>query len=224
MGLFALGSLWVYSESFHWMAALLNAIARTEPGYTLFLLASHAVCFAIMLPATFMAGMTLPLITYGLLRAGYGERSVGTVYSANTMGSIAGVIYALHIAIPMTGLKSALITGAGLDILLGIVLLALTAGGLSLRRPALAVAVSVAGVTAALWGVTLDPYKLNSGVYRYRQAALSPETTFLYTGDGKTASISLYQTPDGMRVLTTNGKPDASLTPLSGPATLMNSR
>jgi spermidine synthase len=219
MGLFALGSLWVYSESFHWMAALLQGLARTEPGYTMFLLASHIICFVIMLPATFMAGMTLPLITHGLLRDGYGERAVGNVYSINTLGSIAGVVLAIHFLIPMTGLKSALIVGGSLDILLGIALLAATVMGLAAMRPVAAVAASIAGIVSAALGVTLDPYKLNSGVYRYREAALATDTRFLYTGDGKTATISLYQRPDGMRVLTTNGKPDASLRPLGEAAT-----
>jgi hypothetical protein len=33
----------------------------------MFLLASHAICFAVMLPVTFMARMTLSLIAHGLL-------------------------------------------------------------------------------------------------------------------------------------------------------------
>jgi spermidine synthase len=75
MGSFALGSLWVYNQSFDWMALLMQGVARTDPGYTVFLIASHLLCFLVMLPTTFMAGMTLPLITDGLLRDGYGERS-----------------------------------------------------------------------------------------------------------------------------------------------------
>ena len=211
MGIFALGSLWVYSESFHWMASLMSGIARSEQGYTLFLVASHAICFVIMLPATFMAGMTLPLITDGLLRDGHGERAVGAVYSANTLGSIAGVVFALHVAIPVTGLKVSLIMGAGIDIALGIALLALTSIGLARLRPAIATLAALGGVATASWGVTLDPYKLNSGVYRYGRASLSADARILFYEDGKTASISLYKTANGSRVLATNGKPDATL-------------
>ncbi|MBI4204998.1 MAG: spermidine synthase [Betaproteobacteria bacterium] len=217
MGLFALGSLWVYSESFHWMAALMSGINRTEQGYTLFLAASHAICFVIMLPATFMAGMTLPLITHGLLRDGYGERAVGAVYSVNTLGSIAGVVFALHIAIPLTGLKASLIIGGGIDILIGVALLALTAVGLAAKRPAAAVIVAVAGVMTASWGITLDPYKLNSGVYRYGQASLPKNTQFFFYQDGKTASISLYRMSDEGRVLVTNGKPEGRINAFASP-------
>ena len=219
MGVFALGSLWVYSASFSWMAAILQSLALTDPGYTLFLLASHGICFLVMLPATFMAGMTLPLITYGLLRGGYGERALGAVYSVNTLGSIAGVLIALHLAIPLSGLKASLIMGAGLDVALGIALLALTAAGIAALRPAVAAVAAVAGVVTTALAVTLEPHKLYSGVYRYRHTALDSDTRFLYAADGKTASISLHMRPDGMRVLSTNGKPDASLTPLSARAT-----
>ncbi len=44
-----------------------------------------------MLPATFCAGMTLPLITRTLMRGAAGERAIGAVYAANTLGSIVGV-------------------------------------------------------------------------------------------------------------------------------------
>jgi len=211
MGLFALGSLWVYSESFHWMATVMNAVARTEQGYALFLLASHAICFAVMLPATFMAGMTLPLITNGLLRDGYGERALGAVYASNTVGSIGGVAFAQHVAIPLAGLKASLIFGGGLDIAVGIILLFMLRTAMGMLRPALVSGLAFAGVIAAMFGVTLDPLQLNSGVYRYARATLAGDTEILFYEDGKTASISLYWDKGGDRTLATNGKPDGRI-------------
>ncbi|MGQ0523042.1 MAG: fused MFS/spermidine synthase [Betaproteobacteria bacterium] len=211
MGLFALGSLWVYSESFHWMATVMNAVARTEQGYALFLLASHAICFAVMLPATFMAGMTLPLITNGLLRDGYGERALGAVYASNTVGSIGGVAFAQHIAIPLTGLKTSLIIGGGLDIAIGIILLFMLRTTTGTLRPALVSGLAFAGIVAAVFRVTLDPLQLNSGVYRYARATLAGDTQILFYEDGKTASISLYWDKGGDRTLATNGKPDGRI-------------
>jgi spermidine synthase len=217
MGLFALGSLWVYSESFHWMVAVLNAVARTEQGYVFFLLASHAICFAVMLPATFMAGMTLPLITNGLLRDGYGERALGAVYASNTVGSIGGVAFAQHIAIPLAGLKTSLIIGGGLDIVVGIVLLVMLKATIGVLRPTLVSALALVGIAAAIFGVTLDPFKINSGVYRYVRAALSSDYEMLFYEDGKTASISLYRDKSGGRTLATNGKPDGRIVPFGQP-------
>ena len=89
MGLLAVATLPVYAQSFHWMAALVNALPKTDAGWTQFNLASHAIAFAVMLPATFLAGMTLPLFTYALMRGGHGERAIGQVYAANTLGAIA---------------------------------------------------------------------------------------------------------------------------------------
>ncbi len=69
MGLLAAATLPVYSASFDLMAWVLEAVSRTEAGYAVYLLLATVICLLVMLPATFMAGMTLPLITYHLLRS-----------------------------------------------------------------------------------------------------------------------------------------------------------
>jgi hypothetical protein len=70
----------------------------------------------VMLPATICAGMTLPLITYALFNNGHGEKSIGAVYAANTVGAIIGVFFATHIGMPNLGIKGLLSTGAAIDI------------------------------------------------------------------------------------------------------------
>ena len=45
------------------LAALLSGVSRTESGYVIFVVLRYLVCLAVMLPATFCAGMTLPLMT-----------------------------------------------------------------------------------------------------------------------------------------------------------------
>ena len=214
MGVFALGSLWVYGQSFEWMELLMKGIARTDQGYTIYLMASHLLCFVVMLPTTFMAGMTLPLLTNGLLREGYGERSIGAVYAWNTLGSIGGVLLAIHFLIPELGLKAALIVGAGVDMLAGIVLLCVAAG--TMFEPIMATAAALLFVSVSSWGIILDPRKLSSGVYRYARAQTLTDTEVISHRDGKTATISLLRQGD-QRSLLTNGKPDASIKPFSGP-------
>ena len=105
MGLAALASIVLYSRSFDAMAWLLAALTKTDGGYLLFNLGSAAIAMAIMLPATFAAGMTLPLITFILLRGRMGERAIGTVYAWNTAGAIAGVLVAVHVGLPQLGVK-----------------------------------------------------------------------------------------------------------------------
>lgn len=58
-----------------------------------------------MLPATFMANMTLPLMTHALLRNG-NEAAIGVIYGANTVGAIFGVeLLAVHVLMPTVGVK-----------------------------------------------------------------------------------------------------------------------
>ena len=106
MGLAALATLPVYDRSFELMEYLMKGLARTEAGYLFFNLAGQGVSALVMLPATILAGMTLPLITGALLRCGAGERAIGQVYAANTLGAIAGVLIAVHIGLPLLDRKS----------------------------------------------------------------------------------------------------------------------
>lgn len=90
MGLCAVGTLPLYNASFDFMGFMIHGLSKNDGGYTLFNLTSQTIAMAIMIPATFLAGMTLPLFTYALLQRGAGERSIGRVYSANTVGAILG--------------------------------------------------------------------------------------------------------------------------------------
>jgi predicted membrane-bound spermidine synthase len=210
MGLAALATLFVYHQSFDWMAWALKVLQRDEAGYPLFTLFSHGIAFAVMLPATFLAGMTLPLFTHTLMRGGHGERAIGQVYAANTLGAIAGVLAAVHVLLPEAGLKLTLVLGAALDILLGAVLLRWSQA--QLRRAhafgALIVGLAAAALTARA-GV-MPPERLSSGVFRVGLAE-ARDNVVLYYRDGKNATVVVSATPGGTRVISTNGKPDAAI-------------
>jgi hypothetical protein len=165
-----------------------------------------------MLPTTFMAGMTLPLFTYVLLNKGSGESSIGRVYAANTIGAIVGVLFAVHIGLPFLGMKNLLVVGAALDIVLGLVLLMKFAES-RWQSPGFAVAsVAVFAVfVSTAFGPNFDRGKLASGVYRYKRADVYADEEFLFYKDGKTASVAFRLGQDGLGVLATNGKPDASI-------------
>lgn len=124
MGSLAIATLPVYLFSFRAMAWLLDALDLTAAGYHLFGFARYLLCLAVMLPATFCAGVTLPLITRVLLARGAGERAVGQVYAVNTLGSIVGAALAGLVLLPLVGLKWLLVLGALLDVSLGVWLLA----------------------------------------------------------------------------------------------------
>lgn len=215
MGLTALATLPLYIASFHWTAALLGAFAKTDGGYAGFTVARYAICLGVMLPSTFCAGITLPLITRTLLAAGKGERAIGAVYGINTLGSIVGVILAGLILMPVIGLKALLITGALLDMGLGVWILFVAAGQHRMMFRVAYAAITLSIFTAGVAAVTqrLDPTLLASGVFRQGQLFEPGEMEAVFHEDGRTATISVLRTPgENALTITTNGKPDASLT------------
>ncbi len=214
MGAFALASLPLYLKSFEWTASLLQATARSEQGYVVFTIARYLLCLGIMLPATFCAGMTLPLMTRMLLTAGAGESAIGAIYGANTLGSIVGAASAGLILLPALGLKGALITGGVLDMLLGVLALwAMVRAGSPAKRLLWGGAVAVAVLAGlAIVAVPWDQNLLSSGVFRVGRIPDRHQKEMLYHADGRTATVhSTRLFSNGTKILSTNGKPDGSL-------------
>jgi spermidine synthase len=210
MGMAALATIFVYHVSFDWMAWAMGTFQRNDGGYVLFNLFSHAIAFAVMLPASFLAGMTLPLFTHILLRGGYGERAIGQVYAWNTLGAIAAVLFSIHVLIPAIGVKLALIVGASADIVLGGWLLRYSEVALKRAYAYGALVAGLLAATATARAHVLAPERLSSGVFRYGVAEPTRTRVFFYR-DGKTASVAMRAHGNGMVTITTNGKPDAAL-------------
>ena len=214
MGFTALVTLPVYIASFGWTAELLGTFAKTGGGYAGFTLSRYIICLAVMLPSTFCAGITLPLITRTLLAAGSGEGAIGKVYGFNTLGSIIGVIIAGLVALPLIGLKALLIMGASLDMALGVWILFVTVDrsrvALRFAYAAIAVTVFVAGVAAVTQ--RFDPTLLASGVFRRGTVFEPGAVESVFHEDGRTATVSvLNMLEENVLTIATNGKPDASL-------------
>lgn len=216
MGLAALVSMFVYANAFEWVGWLMRVIVRSSEGYGLYNFASGAISLLVMFPAAFFAGMTLPLLTLALLRQGGGERVIGHVYAVNTLGAIVGVLLAVHVLLPLLGLKLALWLAAAVDLLLGMILLRQTrrnTGPLRIPSPAWAAALSLGGLALAMSLVRFDPLVLASSVYRHGTTTLG-DAQMLFYKDGKTASVAVYQKGVGVnmhRSISTNGKVDAGV-------------
>jgi predicted membrane-bound spermidine synthase len=210
MGALAVLTLPLYVRTFDWMAAILNALQPNDGGYQLFTALSHGIALVIMVPTTFLAGTTLPLFTYVLMRGGEGERAIGRIYAANTLGAIAGVLVAVHVLLPLLGLKQLIGIAAALDVLLGVALLARSAAAHRVRALVQGACVGAFALVFVMSSVQLDPRRLGSGVYRYRLAEINENAKVLFYRDGKTASISLVARGSEVTIAT-NGKPDASI-------------
>jgi predicted membrane-bound spermidine synthase len=213
MGLLALATLPVYGQTFEWMQSVITMLTKTQMSYSLFNIISHLMALAVMLPAAFCAGMTLPLITAILIRRGRGEQSIGTVYATNTLGAIVGIIFAVHVGFPGLGLKNLLAVGAAMDIIAGIALLYFINRTFSRRNLSISVT-SIALYIIFITAFQLDSHKMASGVYRHGQINDANTTEVLWHKDGKTASIDFIRNKNnGVLSLITNGKPDASMLP-----------
>ena len=216
MGILAVATLPVYLQSFDWMADVMTAFSRTNEGYRAFSVARYFICLAVMLPATFCAGMTLPLLTRLLLRGGSGEAAIGQVYAVNTLGSIVGVALAALVLLPLVGLKWLLVGGAALDVLLGALLLALPESNVGRGARRWWAVPAAAGVLVAVIALATDFDRsvLTSGVYRYARARAPGSMNVPFFADGRTATISVRRIVSSTGLsLATNGKPDASLGP-----------
>jgi spermidine synthase len=215
MGALALLTLPAYNHTFDFMAWAIRTFTPTEGGYTAFNIVSQGIAMAIMLPATFCAGMTLPLLTHSLLKRGTGERAIGTVYAANTLGAIAGTLAAIHLLMPLVGVKGVVVSGAVIHMTLGVSGLVLAQRAAPLLRIALGTTCA-ALIAIAIFGVQLDPLRMTSSVFRTGVSSMPQDATVRYLRDGKTATISLLETPDGIVSIATNGKPDAAIQMIPG--------
>ncbi|WP_394509974.1 fused MFS/spermidine synthase [Roseateles sp. DXS20W] len=209
MGVCAMLSVALLGNAYHWVPYVLQALAKTHAGYVLYNVATAGIAILIMAPAAFFAGMTLPLFTAALLRRGVGERAVGQVYAANTLGAILGVLVAAHVLMPLLGVGMTLLLAGAVDLAIGLALLrALSPGRWA---PAVLVA-SGAGIAVFAgmvhWGMP-DPLLQSAGVFRYGKRDLGARKLLFYK-DGATASISVVR-EGGTTVIATNGKPDAGM-------------
>jgi len=211
MGLAAISTLTLYVESFHWIAELLNStLLKTDTGYVFYNLATSLLSGLIMIPATFCAGMTLPLLTTHLIRQGHNENAIGRVYASNTIGAICGILLAVHVGMTTLGLKWLIVVAGFIDIGLGVYLIFY--GGRSLRWvsiPSRAIAVGLLALASLALFTELTPSRLSAGTFRYARADLLKE--ILFYKDGKTASISVFRNNESSLAIQTNGKPDAGL-------------
>src|SRR5437868_5846669 len=212
MGALAVATLPLYIASFSWISTLIGVFPKTSAGYAGLTIARYAICLVIMLPATFCAGMTLPLITRTLYRDN-SEAAIGEVYAANTAGSIVGVQLAGLALLPLLGLKFLLIAGAALDVSIGLILMYVALPRRAASRTPTLATIAIVSVLVFLGGskVRFDKSLLSSGVYRFGGIPAPGEFITTFYKDGRTATVTVKREPDGNLILSTNGKPDASV-------------
>lgn len=218
MGCFAALSLYLYRPLFDAVQDSHALFAKTEAAYPLYSVYKYLLCLALMFPAAFCAGMTLPLITWRLVRDTGRESFTGLVYGWNTIGSILGAALGGLVLIPFLQLKWTIFAGAALDIFLGLILLAVSFrrsspspktrfATFALRGAALTLV--LVSLLPAFW-TNFDPAILASGRFRAATANSPRQPEVIAIRHGRTATISVGQSGD-VRYIATNGKSDGAL-------------
>lgn len=206
MGCAAIATIPLHSASFDLIGWVVRNTPKTDGGYAILNLVRYGISSLIMFPAAFFAGMTLPLATRILhSEQSQGEKAIGIIYSANTIGAITGLAFAVHVGLPGFGLEYLVASGALVDAILGVVLLMVFAGRKKLIQSIAVTLTCAAGTVAA--AATFNPQKIVSGPIRKGEVRI--EGTVIEVAHGRTATVSVERNGAAV-IIRTNGKPDAS--------------
>ncbi len=215
MAFFAVCTLYFHVPFWAAMNEAHQIFNQTATGYVFWSFFKYALAVLWMVPTSFFAGMTLPVLTYWLVKKTGSEGYVGSVYGWNTIGAIFGSVGTGLLLIPLFQLKGALLIGVFLDLILGLIILFKFFP--IYRKNFAFIAICVLAFAPGLF-MDFNPVRITSGIFRSYLVEKYKER--IDVRNGKTATISLHEGEGGAYVKT-NGKADASLAkdrakPISG--------
>jgi spermidine synthase len=208
-----------------WLNLVVNGHFLNDPNAGLFF--RFLLAGRVLLPITLILGAIFPVVVKccadNLNAVG---RTVGTLYSCNTLGAIAGALLAGFVVIPAIGVENALIGSCAVNLLVGIGLLFMAK---QIRVPVRIIVAATAIVVASffiikpqVWDrvvmlsaqtarrqMLLLPLKMN-GFDEWRDALRSvSEAAYWKDGESSTVGVLRFK-KDGGLSLVTNGHIDAS--------------
>jgi predicted membrane-bound spermidine synthase/tetratricopeptide (TPR) repeat protein len=203
-----------------------SMFTRSDATYPVFLTLQFLIGLTIMIIPTIFLGMSLPLASRIATRSvRVLGKSVGTVFSVNTLGTVLGSLAAGLVLIPLIGVRHAMEVGLVLNLACGIVLTVVDTGISNVRRGLQVVLALVVGSLTFVFGSDWNQIVTLSGVFRQfgnnRQAPATYEefvkgvraNRVLYYKEGASATVGVVQNQSGsgfQNVLIINGKADAS--------------
>jgi predicted membrane-bound spermidine synthase len=205
MAFFAVCTLYFHVPFWIAMNEANQIFNQTSSGYVFWSIFKYALAVLWMVPTSFFAGMTLPILTYWLIKKTNSESFIGSVYGWNTIGAILGSVATGLLLLPVFQLKGALLTGVFIDLILGLVVLFWFFP--AYRKNFAFIAVCILVFLPSLF-MDFNPDRITSGIFRFYRAL--PENEKVYVRNGKTATISLHEAEKSFYIKT-NGKADASL-------------
>lgn len=222
-----LGSMFFYHLLPLAFSRLGEIVARSPSNHVVYQGLQFLVCFAVMFVPAFCLGTTLPLAsrvaTSEVARTG---RSVGLVFSVNTLGTVLGAAVTGLILLPWLGLAKTLALGVGLNLAIAVAVL--------VRRSERARKVAILGAPFVVLGLVLLTHAVIGGTWdrafalglwrvqpgtprtldEYRQAVKNLDVVYHRDGAGSTVVVHAWKpTPDAAQAdltLRVNGKIDAT--------------
>ncbi len=204
---------------------LAGVLARDAANHGLYQGLQFLLCFAVMFVPAFCLGMTLPLASrVATARLEQVGRSVGLVFSVNTVGTVLGAALSGLVLLPNLGLAKTFALGVGLNLVIALAVLLRHREAVRRFMPGLSIAlilgmIALAHValsetwdrafTLGLWRVRNPPPTLAA----YREQIRAVDVRYHRDGAGSTVAVlgwTNHQTGKLELTLRVNGKPDAS--------------
>ncbi len=114
---------WLLSPVVAVYLGLHRALALSDGAFTL---VQFVLAFVLLLPATTFMGATLPLLARAVTReATAAARDVGALYALNTFGAVLGAAAAGYALLPALGIRVTACAAAALNVVIGLVAIAL---------------------------------------------------------------------------------------------------
>jgi spermidine synthase len=232
-------ALTVYSGTF-WFGKLPQLTAwafRASEGHPLsFYLYETLIAAPIVLPPTLALGALFPIAARSYREVvGKTGRAVGTIYAANTLGTILGSLGAGFLLVPLIGTRKTVLMAAVASAVVGLLALALAPRARNLKIIAATIAVvAIIGATArpplirlsdvnyGIVSILRDEHKIQAGKtlpkddlskQRIPQQQSPSLERLIYYREGLNAAVAV-SADDRHRFLIINGKGDASTIPV----------
>lgn len=183
-----------------------------KASYWRVLLLDSCLCFVVLIVPTVLMGLAFPLVTqlYHHQSRQLG-RSVGNIYSANTLGCIVGSFLTGFVLIPQIGVQTTLEAAACGSLFLGALYLSQDARTSWRRVGGICLLLGLSVFTLPAWdpSVTTAGVATHGAMLRGEHAKLLPHRP-LYYRDGLSGTVSVLLWDVGGLTLRVNGKPEAS--------------
>ncbi|MHB9002745.1 MAG: spermidine synthase [Coriobacteriia bacterium] len=191
----------------------------TRPPFAIFFLLQMALSFLVMLAPTTLMGATFPVVTkiatFAIDEVG---QDVGTVYSVNTLGSIAGSLGTGFLLIPLLGVKATTVAAACVNIAVAAVVWWASGKRITSRLVTVGAVLLVAALALAL---TTQQAAFAHNFYRIGDFATAQEYRAYrdslhvrFFADDVHGRVVVLQEPGGDLLMQNSGKVEGSTGPL----------